>query len=366
MRRKKEGETRQEVSLGIPAHWLRWDSIRPQRLRWLWYGRIAVGSLTIIEGRKGQGKSTLCAALAAHATGAKSLPRQPAVKPAGGVLWLGQEDGAATVSRPRIEAAGGKVARVFSPPVDPETHMPLRVTFPGDVPELTGIVRAHRVKLLVIDPLSSCVSRDCNLSFEQDIRHALTPLALMAEATELAVVIVRHIRKATNGPALDAGLGGVGIGNMARTILRLDTDPDDADRHLVSVVANNSGKVEPTLSYRLQDCGGVPVIEWAGVSDLTADQIAEASGDTGERDARGDARLFLRVELDKSEKPVKDLEARADLAGISRGTLRRAKKDLGVTSHPKGSNEDRYFVWRAPKGGFKDGGNGRVGAQIAH
>jgi hypothetical protein len=67
-----------------------------------------------------------------------------------------------------------------------------------------------------------------------------------------------------------------------------------------------------------------------------------------DRDARGEARAYLRELLDAA--PVRQVEVvdRARKLGIAERTLRRAKVDLGVRSQHEGTGTDRHLVWVKP------------------
>jgi len=76
----------------------------PERVSWLWPGRIPRRKLTVIDGDPGLGKSTLLVDLAVRVTTANPMPDdswrdldQPA-----GVILLSAEDGIADPIRPRL------------------------------------------------------------------------------------------------------------------------------------------------------------------------------------------------------------------------------------------------------------------------
>ena len=88
--------------------------LRKRKVRWLWPSRIALGMLTILEGRKQCGKSTIAAAIAADVTGGPRLSRGRR-RALGDVLWLTVEEDLARAVRPRLEASGAYLARVHFP-----------------------------------------------------------------------------------------------------------------------------------------------------------------------------------------------------------------------------------------------------------
>ena len=89
------------------------STIDPEPIRWLWPNRIARGKLTMVAGDPKLGKSLVTADLTARITAALAWPDNAGVAPRGNVIFASAEDDPADTIRPRIEAAGGHVARVF-------------------------------------------------------------------------------------------------------------------------------------------------------------------------------------------------------------------------------------------------------------
>src|SRR5688500_5472391 len=75
--------------------------VRP--VRWLWTGRIPLGTLTVLDGDPGLGKSTLTAAITAAVTKGEPLPGDTAI-PRGAVVFVSIEDDPGAVIIPRLLA----------------------------------------------------------------------------------------------------------------------------------------------------------------------------------------------------------------------------------------------------------------------
>jgi len=84
---------------------VRADTIEPREVTWLWFGRLALGKLTVLDGDPGLGKSTLCTQVAAAITSGAPLPGGPTVRPRA-VLLLSAEDDLQDTVRPRLGACG--------------------------------------------------------------------------------------------------------------------------------------------------------------------------------------------------------------------------------------------------------------------
>jgi putative DNA primase/helicase len=87
--------------------------IEPEKIDWLWSGRIARGKHTCIAGEPGTGKSQLSIAIIAAITTGSEWPCGEGKAPLGNVILLSAEDGAADTIRPRLEATDADLNRVY-------------------------------------------------------------------------------------------------------------------------------------------------------------------------------------------------------------------------------------------------------------
>ncbi|MGI8757153.1 MAG: AAA family ATPase [Acidimicrobiales bacterium] len=85
----------------------------PERVEWLWSGRLPRRKLVVLDGDPTVGKSTLMLDLVARITTGRPMPGETfaTVLPSDVVL-LAAEDGLADTIRPRLDAAGADCARV--------------------------------------------------------------------------------------------------------------------------------------------------------------------------------------------------------------------------------------------------------------
>ena len=75
-----------EFNPGYRLH--RAADIRPEAVRWLWTGRVPAGTLTVLDGDPGKGKSTLTATLAAAVSTGRALAGRSSAPPGRGHLRL--------------------------------------------------------------------------------------------------------------------------------------------------------------------------------------------------------------------------------------------------------------------------------------
>lgn len=335
-----------DKSAPIPSR--AFNTIKPGRVRWYWEGYLPIGTLTIIEGRKGSGKSTVAAAIAASVSGGPKLTKGKHEKPSR-VCWLSNEEDYETCILPRLASAGAKLERISYPTSTERPGEPRRVLLPSDAAMLSDYVTQEGITLLVLDPLSSFVDSSLSLHDEQSTRACLEPLSIMARRSGCSVLMIRHVRKSSHGPALDQGLGSVAIGNVARVVLRTYRDEHNPDQHYLACVATNATAMPPTLMFSVRSHGAGARAVWDGTTERTAEDLAESQGDAAERSAMDDAKRFLVLLLEKTAVEVSVIKAQSEKMGISPRTLRRAKIALSVTSEHVVGDAGQHWAWQRPE-----------------
>jgi hypothetical protein len=335
-----------EASTGIGA--VRLSDVEAEAVDWLWFGRLGRGKLTLIDGDPGLGKSLLTLDLSARLSMGAAWPDGLPCAASGSVLLMGAEDGLADTVRPRLDAAGADVHRVYALPtvgVAGSEHPP---SIPDDIPAIEGELVATGAVLLVIDPLMAFLGGDVNSHRDQDVRRALAPLAAMAERLGVAVLVIRHLNKSSGGPAIYRGGGSIGLAGAARIVLAVGADPEDESRRILAAVKANLTVAPPSLAYRLVEADGAVRIDWLGTSTVTAGQLLAVPANDEERTAVGDAVEFLRERLGDSKVDALAVKTDARKAGISDRTLDRAKARLQVHSERKGFGSDGEWFWSLP------------------
>ena len=317
-----------------------------ESVSYLWQDRLPAGKVTGIDGRMGTGKTTILAAIMGATTTGRGLPGQ-VVTPRGAAILISLEDGHADTLVPRLSAAGADLARC---------HLFNGYDFGGersdgmfslgeDVQRLRLAIEETGSKFVGIDPFTAALPATVNSYKDQDIRRVLGPLAKVAEDTGASITFCRHFRKG-GGVAEDAGGGSVGIGAACRSVLRVDVDPENPDRYLLSSVKSSTSKRPPTIGYRIEGvtlAGEVPIltsrIAWDGVSTWTADTLAAHSMSEEDRPRVVEAEDWLRDALRYAPRKARDLFKAAHADGIEKRTLQRAADNVGVAKDRKGFGE---------------------------
>ena len=325
------------------------SDVQCEQIQWLWPGRIPLGKLTILDGDPGLGKSTLLCDIAARITTGRPLPTGESCPP-GGVVILSTEDGIADTIRPRLEAAGADLTRCLVVQVIPESNGPGHVpVIPDDLPALASAVRRVEARLLVIDPLMAHLGGQTQSHRDQDVRRALAPLSLFAQQFLLAVVVIRHLNKRSGGSPLYRGGGSIGIIGAARVGLLVAADPADDDRKMLACTKINVARMPASLAFRVISCPDRPevsMIRWEGASPLNASDLLTAPVSQGSSKV-AEAVDWLTERLAEGPPPAAEIYDKAEAAGITKITLRRAKKEAGViTERIRGISGSGYWIWQ--------------------
>lgn len=353
LRASAGGNDAQKAEPAVRARTVALSDVQPEQVSWLWKGRIPFGKLTLLDGDPGLGKSTLALEVAARLTRGEALLDGGPLD-VSSVLILSAEDGLGDTIRPRLEAAGADVSRVFA--IQAVTVSEGEEEFPclRHVAAIEEAIQAHAARLLVIDPLMAYLGGETNSWRDQDVRRALAPVAAMAERTGAAVLIIRHLTKSGGSNAVYRGGGSIGISGAARSILIVAKDPDDEERRVLASAKSNLSRPPDSLAYRLRMAGDVARVEFeTGSVPLTADQLLAAQEQTEDRGARGEAEDFLRELLGDGAVGSNDVFKAARAAGISEITLRRAKARLKI--QPRKSGLTGGWLWELPAEGDHQG-----------
>ena len=306
-------------------------SVQPREAEYLAEPYLPRGMITILAGHAGQGKTTLALWLASHVSNGDLMPGG---KP-GNVYYFTTENDESIVLRPRLEAMDARLDRVMVMRSDARQ---LTLTDPR-------LFEMHKIfdgkpDLIVFDPVQSYVGKKLDMNRTDDVRFMMDNLNKLLHATNAAVVLICHTKKAPmgfNGRPCELINGSSDFVNAARSVCFLGRDPARPDVCVVAQEKNSLGMPGASLAFTIGEDGAV---HWSDEEcELTAAQILTYSDEKRRHAARPSerAQAALRDLLAKNEKmrSTDILEACAK-QGISRSAVYRARDELPIQKQRTG------------------------------
>ncbi|MBM4312517.1 MAG: AAA family ATPase, partial [Deltaproteobacteria bacterium] len=272
----------------------------------------------------------------------------------GKVIFFSAEDDAEDTIRPRLEAAGADLERIFilDAVLDDAGARPRAFNLSVDLTRL-GEMLSHigEVALIVIDPITAYLG-GTDSHKNSDIRALLSPLGELAAKYGAAVVCISHLNKGGTGEALMRVTGSLAFVAAARAAFLIARDKEDNHRRLFLPIKNNIGNDQSGLAFTVESHSLPGNIETSRVNweaeavTITADEAMAPQGDPEEQSALDDAKEFLNTLL--ADGPVSNKQIRGDAegAGHSWQTVRRAQKALGIEAHKEGMKGP--WLWCLP------------------
>lgn len=327
---------------------------------WAWeydhYGRIQRGTLSILAGRPGAGKSNAARWFAAgYSSGTMDgcwhgTPVNVAYISPG-------EESHSYVIVPGLDAIGADTNRIAFPDMSDAEGNPTRLLSAAHQQYLTEAFITANIRVIIVDPIMSTIPGTTNINQNNETRQHVEPWAKIAADIDGIVLGVAHFTKFPGSDLVAAINGSSAFGEVARAIFAFVKDRKTGDR-VMSQVKNSTGLEDLSLCYEITSAsvpttlGGeasVAVFNILGRSMLTASDVMEASAD-GEIEIGGSgfAVQWLSEYLtEQGRVPAKQVIARAKSdEDISRATLYRAMKQLSVVSYREGYPCKAY--WRLP------------------
>ena len=306
-------------------------SVQPREAEYLAEPYLPRGMITILAGHAGQGKTTLALWLASHVSNGDLMPGG---KP-GNVYYFTTENDESIVLRPRLEAMDARLDRVMVMRSDARQ---LTLTDPR-------LFEMHKIfdgkpDLIVFDPVQSYVGKKLDMNRTDDVRFMMDNLNKLLHATNAAVVLICHTKKAPmgfNGRPCELINGSSDFVNAAHSVCFLGRDPARPDVCVVAQEKNSLGLPGASLAFTIGEDGAV---HWSNEEcELTAAQILTYSDEKRRHAASPSerAQAALRDLLAKNEKmrSTDILEACAK-QGISRSAVYRARDELPIQKQRTG------------------------------
>ncbi|MFK4720546.1 putative DNA primase/helicase [Bradyrhizobium niftali] len=348
------------------------SDLEPEKLVWVWPGRIPEGKLVLLGGPPGLGKSQLTAFMSATVSNGGHWPCGEGSTLPGDVIFMSAEDGVQDTIIPRLMAAGADRERVHivSAATKPDGTGRKTFSLKTDVDLLEDMARKiGTVKLIIVDPISAYMGgSDGNGNVET--REVLEPLADMANRLRIAVVAVTHLNKGGGGgnqSALNRFAGSIAFVAAARAAFAVIEDPEDDERRFLLQAKNNLGKKCKGLAFRLEQrlvgddvMSSNVMFEGDHVSE-SIDEALTASENRGTKKGQSgggkeEIIQFLKDILSAGPVDVLEVERQARAAALleedkrlsKSKAFRDARTELGIRSIREGFGPGSRYVLELP------------------
>lgn len=314
--------------------------IKPRPVLWLWQDRLALGTIGLLAGREGQGKSTLGYWLGARLTRGELVGEfrgQPK-----SVLVCATEDSWEHTIVPRLMAAGADLERVFRVEVISAFGVHGALSLPRDLLALEREAAQVDAALLLLDPLMSRLG-DLDTHRDAEVRQALEPLAAVADRARLAVLGLIHHNKSGSSDPLQLVMGSKAFTAVARSVHTVVPDADDEtdSRKHFGTPKNNLGRSDlPTLSFTIashpietdEGTAWTSRLVWGDERRESIHELMRRASAEDDRGATTEAAGWLNDYLASQggQASSADIKKAGRVAGHGDTAVRRARERLGL------------------------------------
>ena len=182
-----------------PLKLINMDEVTTVPVKWLWKPYIPLGTITIIQGDPGEGKTTLALAVAAALSCGEMLPGDTEPREPMNIIYQTAEDGLADTIKPRLEAANADCSHIL---VIDESKEELSM----NDERIEEAIKLTNAKLVILDPIQAYIGANVDMHRANEIRPVMAKLGRIAETYGCAVVLIGHMNKASGQKCAYRGL----------------------------------------------------------------------------------------------------------------------------------------------------------------
>lgn len=304
------------------------SQVEVEKIQWVWYPYIPYGKITVVQGDPGEGKTTFVLALIALLTKGESLPEEETGAEPINVIYQTAEDGLADTIKPRLLSVGADCSRVL---VIDENEVELTLSDE----RLEQAIKKTNAKVIVLDPIQAYLGGDVDMHRANEIRPIMKRLALLAERTDCAVILIGHMNKMGGAKSAYRGLGSIDIRAAVRSVLVVGRVKDEPTLRIVAHDKSNLAPEGKSIAFELDPDTG---FAWKGYCETTVDELLCGNGSLLSKTAQ--AEKLLKDLLSEGEMLSEEITNQAKELDISNRTLKIAKQNIGVKSFRKG---DKWY-----------------------
>lgn len=335
-------------------------------LRFLWPGRLQIGTINHFAGQQGQAKTPAAIDVLARTTrGAVWPDGQSNTFGPRCVLSMSDEDAFESVWLPRFDLADGDDHLLYRVKGVEITRLSREGNVLSTSQGLTAlstdlhllIEQAKEIPnlmVILIDPITAYLGKNVKMNEEQSVRDVLTPLSMFAEQQGLVVITIGHLNKNESKDPLMRMMGAAAFTGVARIVYSVGPDQEatgnDAKyRHILAPVR---GATKGSLKYHTemveQEYDGekseVVKIVWDGATDQDAESTMTTVSRREQSEVNKAAKL-LREFLAGGRRRIQECKGFLKDNGHDLDKLKADRvKEAARVEHKKDGKEWYWFV----------------------
>ena len=302
-----------------------YSDVRATHVRWLWNPFIAIGTITLLQGDPGDGKSTMMMNLIAEISNGGATPDGQAFGRPQRVIYQCSEDGVSDTIKPRLEACGADCRNIAF--INEEIHSGLTL----DDERIREAIIGFRPCLVVIDPIQAYLGSDSDLQIAGRARKLMQRLSLWASTYDCAVLLIGHLNKKEGSKGLYRSLGSIDVVAAARSVLQVDRDSDDPDIRIVRQIKNSLGPSDREIRFEIRSGTGFHWLDCK--TSIAAEKTPEEPPEFSMK--KDKAAYLIKTILLQGDMAAKEMYEKLASEGISHRTAEDVRKEMGIRCYRK-------------------------------
>lgn len=300
------------------------SDIKKERVEWFIPGYIPKGTITIIGGDGGLGKTSLwCNIASAISNGTPCVLQEnnDFLYPQGEVIYFSGEDDTARVLRDRLEQNGANLDNIKTLPMDDDAFTSLSIG--GALIE--GIIEARRPMLVIFDPIQQFI-KNADMSKRNDMRQIMTNLSKLGKKYGTTFILVMHTNKRDKiGSFRDKLSDSADLWDISRSVLALGRNQNN--ENFITHEKSNYGIRQNAILYHIEN--GKIIRDSIETERKTYVEFMGGKSKADKTDMRLQCKnVYLDLLSSEKQSIKKDLEDRLSAMGYSRNMIRQVYNDL--------------------------------------
>lgn len=300
------------------------SDIKKERVEWFIPGYIPKGTITIIGGDGGLGKTSLwCNIASAISNGTPCVLQEnnDVLCPQGEVIYFSGEDDTARVLRPRLEQNGANLDNIKTIPMDDDAFTSLSI---GGV-LIEDIIEARRPMLVIFDPIQQFI-KNADMSKRNDMRKIMTSLSKLGKKYGTTFILVMHTNKRDKiGSFRDKLSDSADLWDIARSIIALGRNQNN--ENFITHEKSNYGIRQNAILYHIEN--GKIIRDSIETERTTYVELMGGKSKADKTDMRLQCKnVYLDLLSSEKQSVKKDLEDKLLTMGYSKYMIRQVYNDL--------------------------------------